>query len=218
MQVANCTTPAQYFHILRRQMKRPYRKPLILMTPKSLLRHKDAVSPVDDLAAGHFREVLDDAKADPERVRRVLLCSGKVYYDLQEKRAEKNAADVAVVRVEQLYPFPEEQLRQALSRYRKAKQWAWVQEESQNMGAWSFVEPRLRAMGFAVEYVGRDPSASPATGSHKVHVREQKELVEAALSLEQALPFQVRATGPQRPVSPRELETDRKAPAMSPGG
>src|SRR5262249_10686716 len=115
---------------------------------------------------------------------------------------------------EQLYPFPEEQLRQIQARYRKAKQWVWSQEESQNMGAWFFIEPRLRAMGIAVEYVGRDASASPATGSHKVHVREQKELVEAALSLEQALPYQVRAAGPQRPATGRDLETDRKAPAM----
>jgi 2-oxoglutarate dehydrogenase E1 component len=181
MQVCNATTPAQYFHLLRRQMKRDLRTPLILMTPKSLLRHKRAVSAVDELTAGHFREVIDDGGADPARVSRVLLCSGKVYYDLLERHLQDESGAVAVVSVEQLYPFPEELLRRTLERYRWAHEWVWVQEESQNMGAWSFIEPRLRAMGFAPEYVGRDASSSPATGSLKVHQREQQELVEAAL-------------------------------------
>src|SRR5262249_46020025 len=141
IQVCNPTTPAQYFHVLRRQMKRSFRKPLILMTPKSLLRHKAAVSPLDELTSGHFMEVLDDTPADPLRVRRVLLCSGKVYYDLLEKRAESEKGDVAVVRVEQFYPFPVEPLRRALGRYRKAQEWVWVQEESLNMGGWTFMEP-----------------------------------------------------------------------------
>jgi 2-oxoglutarate dehydrogenase E1 component len=181
IQVANLTTPAQYYHALRRQMKRDFRKPLVLMTPKSLLRHKEAVSPIDEFAAGYFREVLDDAKADADKVRRVVLCSGKVYYDLAERRNELKSNEVAVVRLEQFYPFPEEQMRGVLGRYRRARDWLWVQEESQNMGGWAFVEPRFKAMGVAVEYVGRDASASPATGSHRVHDREQKELVEAAL-------------------------------------
>jgi 2-oxoglutarate dehydrogenase E1 component len=184
IQVCYPSTPAQYFHLLRRQMKRNFRKPLIVMTPKSLLRLKAAVSPLDELAAGHFHDVLDDAGADSARVRRVVLCSGKVYYDLLERRAEAKANEVALVRVEQFYPFPEEQLKRVLSRYRKGKtrEWVWAQEESQNMGGWSFVEPRLRALGYAVEYVGRDASASPATGSLQVHRREQKELVEAAIA------------------------------------
>jgi 2-oxoglutarate dehydrogenase E1 component len=181
MQVCNLTTPAQYFHLLRRQMKRDFRKPLILMTPKSLLRHKKAVSPLEDFTRGHFLEVLDDATAEPERVRRVILCGGKVYYDLSERRTEDEKRESALVRVEQFYPFPEELLKRTLGRYRRAETWVWAQEESQNMGGWSFVEPRLRALGYNVEYVGRDASASPATGSYKVHVREQKELVEAAL-------------------------------------
>ena len=181
IQVGNLTTPAQYFHALRRQVKRDFRKPLILMTPKSLLRHKDAVSPIDDLAKGHFHEVLDDATAKPEKIRRVLLCSGKVYYDLVDRRTQKANEEVAIVRLEQLYPFPDAELRQIFSRYKVAREWVWVQEESQNMGGWSFAEPRLRALGYSFDYVGRDASASPATGSLKVHKQEQAELVEAAL-------------------------------------
>ena len=181
IQVCNFTTPAQYFHGLRRQVKRDFRKPLVIMTPKSLLRHKECVSAIEDLAAGHFHEVLDDALVKPERIRRVLLCSGKVYYDLFEKRRERKSDDVAIVRIEQLYPFPEAQLKQIFSRYKTTKEWIWVQEESQNMGGWSFMEPRLRGMGYSFNYVGRDASSSPATGSLKVHQREQAELVDAAL-------------------------------------
>jgi 2-oxoglutarate dehydrogenase E1 component len=181
MQVCYPSTPAQYFHVLRRQIKRPFRKPLILMTPKSLLRHKAAVSPVDELVEGRFHEVLDDTKADPTRTQRVILCSGKVYYDLQELRDQQEAANLAIVRVEQFYPFNEEVMRKALQRYRKAKEWVWCQEESQNNGGWSFIEPRLRALGYNFEYVGRDASASPATGSAQIHKREQAELVEAAV-------------------------------------
>jgi 2-oxoglutarate dehydrogenase E1 component len=177
-------------------MKRAFRKPLVLMTPKSLLRHKKAASPVEELTTGHFLEVLDDPLAEPERVRRVVLCSGKVYYDLAERQAEDERRETALVRVEQFYPFPEELLKQALGRYRRAKEWVWAQEESQNMGGWTFVEPRLRALGYAAEYVGRDASASPATGSLRVHQREQKELVEAALA--GPVPHIVRATGDGR--------------------
>jgi 2-oxoglutarate dehydrogenase E1 component len=196
LQVVYPSTPAQYFHLLRRQMKRNFRKPLVVMTPKSLLRHKAAFSPVQELIAGRFHEVLDDTEAEPGRVRRVLLCSGKIYYELAERRAREEAGDTAIVRIEQFYPFPEELLAQALHRWQRAKEHVWVQEESQNMGGWSFVEPRLRAMGYAVEYVGRDASASPATGSHEVHVREQREVVEAAFG--DSLPYLVRASGPPR--------------------
>jgi 2-oxoglutarate dehydrogenase E1 component len=207
IQVANLTTPAQYFHVLRRQMKRPFRKPLVLMTPKSLLRHKQAVSPVEEFTEGQFREVIDDT-VDPGPVRRVLLCSGKVYYDLLEQRAGGNRDDVAIVRVEQLYPFPVEMLRRALARYRNAREWVWVQEESMNMGGWGFMEPRLRALGFTVQYVGRDSSASPATGSHRVHVREQKELVEAAI--EGPVPHLVRASGNARRAAVVQQELAKK--------
>jgi 2-oxoglutarate dehydrogenase E1 component len=182
MQVCNLTTPAQYFHVLRRQMKRNFRKPLVIMTPKSLLRYKLAVSPLEDLTGGGFLEVIDDAQADPARVRRVLLCSGKVYYDLLERRERDDSGQLAIVRLEQFYPLPVEALRGAVGRYRKAKEWVWVQEESLNMGGWTFIEPRLRALGWNVKYVGRDTSASPATGSRKIHLQEQKELVEAAIA------------------------------------
>jgi len=193
IQVCGPSTPAQYFHLLRRQMKRAFRKPLIVMTPKSLLRHKQAVSPIEELTTGHFQEVIDDPAVDPARVQRVVLCSGKVYYDLLDRRQQENKTDVAIVRVEQFYPFPVEPLRHILDRYGENKEWIWAQEESLNMGGWTFMEPRLRAMSYAVKYVGRDTSASPATGSHHVHVREQKELVTAAIS--GSAPHLVRALG-----------------------
>jgi 2-oxoglutarate dehydrogenase E1 component len=181
MQVCNPSTPAQYFHLLRRQMRRGFRKPLIVMTPKSLLRSKSAVSVLEEFTSGSFQEVVDDAQADPARIRRVLLCSGKVYYDLLERRAEEHADEVAIVRMEQFYPFAAEMLRRYLNRYRRATEWAWVQEESMNMGGWTFMQPRLHALGRTVNYVGRDASASPATGSHMIHKREQEELVAAAI-------------------------------------
>jgi 2-oxoglutarate dehydrogenase E1 component len=198
IQVAVPTTPAQYFHLLRRQVRRDFRKPLVVMTPKSLLRHKMAVSPLDQFTSGRFQEVIDDAGADPDRVRRVLVCSGKVYYDLVAKREEAGKArEIAIVRLEQPYPWPADALRGVLDRYRSAREWAWVQEESQNMGGWTFVAPRLQElMGFPFQYVGRDASASPATGSHAVHEREQAELVEAAMGA--AIPHLVSA----HPVHP----------------
>ena len=182
MQVSVPTTPAQYFHLLRRQVRRDFRKPLIVMTPKSLLRHKQSVSPVDHLVVGHFRDVLDDPAA-PDRARRVLLCSGKIYYDLIAQRAEVGSQrEVAIVRIEQLYPWPADELQSARERYRSAREWVWVQEESQNMGAWTFVAPRLQELlGKPIPYVGRDASASPATGSKVVHDREQAEIVAAAV-------------------------------------
>lgn len=197
IQVTVPSAPAQYFHLLRRQVRREFRKPLIVMTPKSLLRHKQAVSPVEQLSQGRFQEVIDDP-ADAERVRRVLVCSGKVYYDLVAKREEVGKSrEVAIVRLEQLYPWPAEALKAALSRYRGAREWVWVQEESQNMGGWTFAAPRLQElMGFPFQYVGRDASASPATGSHSVHDREQEELVEAAIGA--AIPYLVSA----HPVHP----------------
>jgi 2-oxoglutarate dehydrogenase E1 component len=201
IQVCNCSTPAQYFHVLRRQMKRELRKPLIVATPKSLLRLKEAVSPLDEFTAGSFHTVLGDTFAEPDRVRRVLLCSGKVYYDLQKQRQERGIRDVAIIRVEQLYPWPEETLRQIVQRYRRASEWIWAQEESQNMGAWTFVEPRLRALGLSVLYVGRDASASSATGSHKIHEHEQAELVETALS--GSAPHLVRAIPARRDAPPK---------------
>ena len=187
MQVCYFSTPAQYFHALRRQVKRNFRKPLVVMTPKSFLR--TSTSPVDELISGAFHEVLDDpAVKDPAAVKRVLLCTGKVYFDLKEARDKAGRTDVALVRVEQLYPWPQEQLKAVLGRYPNAER-AWVQEESENNGAWFFVEPRLRRLGFGAEYCGRDASASPAVGSEKMHKHEQAELVDAALN--KPLPYRV---------------------------
>jgi 2-oxoglutarate dehydrogenase E1 component len=198
IQVVNATSPAQYFHVLRRQVRRDFRKPLILMTPKSLLRHKLAVSSLEDFAGGSFREVLDDPLA-PESVRRVLVCSGKVYHDLVARReVVGKSREIAIIRLEQFYPWPAEMLKAVLGRYRAAREWVWVQEESQNMGGWTFVALRLQELtGQAFQYVGRDASASPATGSHKVHEREQAELVEAALG-GRTVPYLVAA----HPVQP----------------
>jgi 2-oxoglutarate dehydrogenase E1 component len=193
MQVAVPSSPAQYFHLLRRQVRRNFRKPLVVMTPKSLLRHKAALSPVDHLVVGHFRNVIDD-QAAPERARRVLLCSGKVYYDLLAKREDAGKQrEVAIIRLEQLYPWPGDELKKILDRYRAARDWVWVQEESQNMGGWTFVSPRLQELpGLPFQYVGRDASASPATGSKLVHDHEQAELVDAAIGA--AVPYLVTAT------------------------
>ena len=215
IQVCNLTTPAQYFHALRRQMRRNFRKPLIIMTPKSLLRHKEAVSTVDELVSGVFREVIDDPIADPKSVRRIVMSSGKVYYDLLERRGDRK--DVALVRVEQFYPFPEHLLRQMFHRFTEATEVVWVQEESQNMGGWSFMEPRLRAMGYEAHYVGRDASASPATGSKTVHDREQKELVVAAVSGN--VPHLVRSNSSSPTPRPKEKEPttspERVEPVLS---
>jgi len=180
IQVCNATTPAQYFHLLRRQVKRDLRKPLIVMTPKSLLRHPRAVSKLADLTSGRFREVLDD-EAGIESPRCVIFCSGKIYYDLLARREESDVSDVAIVRIEQFYPFPVQQLKEIVSQYESAAEWLWVQEEPQNMGGWSFMHPRLAELiGRAVGYVGRPPAASPAVGLLNVHRQEQEAVLNKA--------------------------------------
>jgi 2-oxoglutarate dehydrogenase E1 component len=185
MQVCNLTTPAQYFHALRRQMHRNFRKPLIIMSPKSLLRHKLCVSSPRDLTEGTFQPVLGESDAiDPASVRRVLFCSGKVYYDLLAARRERDIGDIAVLRVEQLYPFPEREIVVALSPYTAAREILWVQEEPWNMGAWHDMYRRLRrVIGDSRElgYAGRPAAASPAVGSYKVHQAEAAELIDNAL-------------------------------------
>ncbi len=193
MAVANLTTPANYFHALRRQLKRDFRKPLVLMTPKSLLRHKLAVSSLDAFGPGSkFRTVIPeiDAIAPPEEVKRVVLCSGKVYYDLLAERREQGITDVAIVRVEQLYPFPVNTLPKVLAPYKQA-QVVWCQEEPENMGAWSYIDRRLERLlgGLDIEakrpaYVGRQEAASPATGLAKTHAAEQAALVRTALTID----------------------------------
>jgi 2-oxoglutarate decarboxylase len=186
VQVVNCTTAAQYFHVLRRQLAREVRKPLVVFTPKSLLRARQARSPVAGFGPGSaFREVLDDpGVADPAAVRRVVLASGKVAYDAMARR-DQDGLPVAVVRVEQLYPWPEEQVLGAIARHERATEVVWLQEEPDNMGAWSFVQRRLhRALGddYALRHVARPESGSPATGSAAMHQLEQAALVEAAVT------------------------------------
>ena len=187
MIVGNFTTPAQYFHALRRQKHSPTRKPLIVMTPKSLLTNPRAVSQVEDfLDDTSFQEVLPDNYGfeKPENVSRVIFCSGKVYYDILAYREENGIKNVAIVRIEQLYPFHIESLKQAISPYSSAKKFVWCQEEPLNMGAWSYIQPRLKkATGRRARYAGRDRASSPSTGSKAVHKREQKMLCEEAFSV-----------------------------------
>ena len=187
MQVCNLTTPAQYFHALRRQMKRDFRKPLIIMAPKSLLRADFAVSHVDDFTSSSFAEVIETAATSgAESATKVILCSGKIYYDLAAKRVADQVADTAIVRLEQLYPLHVEKLKGILAPYHNVKKWVWCQEEPKNMGAWSYVSTRLAEVLPApqpVYYVGRKASASPAVGSLARHKIEQKEIVEKAFSL-----------------------------------
>jgi len=191
MIVANASTPAQYHHLLRRQMhggadRRGLRKPLIVFTPKSLLRYAKAMSTLSELSTGGFREVLGDPTVAGDRVTRVLLCSGKVYYDLLQAREAKEASNVAIVRIEQLYPFPAADLRDVLSRYPETAELVWVQEEPRNMGPWRFVrewmEPITEARRRPLSYAGRAESASPATGALKRHQQEQLDLVETAFA------------------------------------
>ncbi len=185
MQVVYPTTPAQMFHVLRRQMKRNFRKPLIVMTPKSLLRHKSAVSTVDDLVHDRFHHVLDDPRiTDPARVDRLLLCTGKVYYDLIAHREKVGCDDVAVVRIEQLFPFRTASLAPLLARYLNAKEFVWVQEEPKNMGAYRFISDMLRErLDLNVSYVGREPKSSPAVASMRMHLQQQERIMINALGL-----------------------------------
>lgn len=185
MQVCCPSTPAQYFHMLRRQMRQPEPKPLIVMTPKSLLRLPESSSHISEIAGGSFQPVLDDPTTpDPSTVERLLLCTGKIYFELSAERARSGLSGIALARIEQLYPFPTALLRDLLARYPNAREVVWVQEEPENMGAWSFVFPRLHRITTgqrAIRYVGRAAGASTATGSHAVHVFEQKRIVDEAL-------------------------------------
>jgi multifunctional 2-oxoglutarate metabolism enzyme len=180
------TTPAQYFHLLRRQVRPGMQRPLVVMTPKSLLRLPAAASRIEDLASGGFQPVIDDAEiVDAGAVRKVVLCSGKVYYDLIEARKQSGDLRVAIVRLEQFYPFPRRRLEELFARYANAERFVWAQEEPRNMGGWTFVHERLESLlkdSADVTYVGRAASASPATGSYSVHQKEQVEIVSQALS------------------------------------
>jgi 2-oxoglutarate dehydrogenase E1 component len=186
MRVVNCTTPAQYFHMLRRQALIAEARPLIVMTPKSLLRHPKAVSRLDELAGGRFRRVIDDADATSRaaEIGRIALCSGKVFYDLSAARERDGAPHVALVRVEQLYPLRPAELLDTIERYGNAREIVWVQEEPENMGAWRYIEPHLRRLvggRLPIRYVGRPERASPAEGYASTHERAQARLVHEAL-------------------------------------
>ncbi|MDP8980915.1 MAG: multifunctional oxoglutarate decarboxylase/oxoglutarate dehydrogenase thiamine pyrophosphate-binding subunit/dihydrolipoyllysine-residue succinyltransferase subunit [Acidobacteriota bacterium] len=180
MRVVNATTPAQYFHLLRRQMYGGVRKPLIVFTPKRMLRHPKATSVIGDLTSGGFREVIPDT-IEPGKVKRVVLCTGQLYYDLVEAREKKQSNNVAVIRVEQLYPFPAAEVKDVIARYPATAEIAWVQEEPRNMGAWSFIRDQI---GPAVTYIGRAESASTAAGSLKRHQQEQAEIIDEAFAAE----------------------------------
>ncbi len=176
MQVANCTTPANFFHILRRQLKREFRKPLVMMTPKSLLRHSRCISTMADLAEGSFQEVIDDASAKAKEVKKVVFCSGKIYYELLDRKEEDKATEVALVRLEQFYPFPEKQVNKIIEKYSNAKEVIWAQEEPENMGGWSFVMRHFK--GVDLRLISRLASASPASGSSKVFAKRQAAIID----------------------------------------
>jgi 2-oxoglutarate dehydrogenase E1 component len=182
LQVCNLTTPAQYFHLLRRQALVPFRKPLVLMTPKSLLRHPLAVSSLAELSGGGFAPVIAEDSVAPNQVARVLLCSGKIYYQLLQRCRDIGRKDVAIVRLEQLYPFPEKTLQPILNALAGAEEFLWVQEEPENMGAWQFVRPRLETLiGKSPRYVGRPAAASPATGFPMIYKQQQEAISDQAV-------------------------------------
>lgn len=188
IQIAVPTTPDQFFHLLRRQVIRKWRKPLIVMTPKSLLRHRDAVSSFHSMKSGSFYKVISNTtNLDPTQVSRILLCSGKIYYDLNEHRKQDERDDVAIVRMEQLYPVPEQDLEQALAPYPEGTPVYWVQEEPENMGAWQFLYCHFKGNLFGrhpLKGIYRAASASPATGSGRSHQFEQEMLISESFRTE----------------------------------
>ncbi len=177
IQVANCSTPANFFHILRRQLHRPFRKPLIIFTPKSLLRHPLCVSTIEDFTVGGFKEVIDDASADPKKVEKVVFCTGKLYYELLQENQKINNGKVAIVRIEQLYPFPMGQFNEIVAKYSNANTYLWAQEEPANMGAWEFVNNILSEV-VDIKVISRPASGSPATGSNKFHILRQQKIID----------------------------------------
>lgn len=188
VQIANCTVPANYFHLLRRQLHREFRKPLIVFTPKALLRHPKCISELKDFSTGGFKEVLDDTAVQAAGVKRVIFCTGKVYYDLLEKQSREKRTDVALIRLEQLYPFPLNQIQDIISKYKKAEDWFWVQEEPENMGAWTFIlrkflgNSTLSALN--IQVIARKESSSPATGSSKQHAKQQEFIVNKSFEIQ----------------------------------
>jgi 2-oxoglutarate dehydrogenase E1 component len=186
-QVVIPSTPAQVYNMLRRQMVRPMRRPLVVMSPKSLLRHPLATSSLEELAEGKFHNVISEIDdIQPSEVTRVVLCSGKVYYDLLEQRRKNEQTNIAIVRVEQLYPFPHDELADVIAQYSHVQDWVWCQEEPQNQGAWYCSQHHFYTAipdGSSLTYAGRDASASPAVGYISVHNQQQKALIQAALTI-----------------------------------
>ena len=187
MQVCVPSTPAQMFHMLRRQQVRNFRKPLVVLTPKSLLRHKMSVSPLTELSSGRFEAIIPEIEAiEVEETRRLVFCSGKVYFDLLETREVSGVRDVAIVRVEQLYPFPIEEYADIIEQYAHVEEIIWCQEEPLNQGAWYQIKHRLQEAlkdHQQLYYAGRASAAAPASGVFKVHLQQQQALVEAALGI-----------------------------------
>lgn len=186
MQIVNTTTPAQQFHVLRRQLRRDFRKPLICFTPKKLLRYPTCISKLEEFTSGGFREILDDSSAKATAIKTIVFCSGKIYYDLDEQRQKNGRKDIAIVRIEQLYPFPANQIQTIIKKYDKANQYIWAQEEPENMGPWMFIDRRFRDLngrnaGIQLEFIGREEAASPATGFAKMHNKEQQDILDRAV-------------------------------------
>ena len=180
MVITNITTAANFFHALRRQLAWPFRKPLVNFSPKANLRHPGSYSRIEEFTTGGFKEVIDDATAEAGKAKKVLFCSGKMYFDLLERQQKENRNDVAIIRLEQIYPLPYKQLEALHKKYGKAT-WFWVQEEPLNMGAASFLRMNLTTINLGI--ISRQASASTATGYNKVHVQEQAEIVEMAFSI-----------------------------------
>ena len=178
MIVVNCTTPANFFHALRRQLKWNFRKPMVVFTPKSLLRHPKCVSKLDELANGGFQELIDDASIDASKVSTVIFTQGKVHYELAEHREKNNITDTALVRIEQLHPLPADQMRAVIKKYAKAERYLWVQEEPLNMGAWSYMALNFNEVKW--EVIARPASGAPATGSSKRSANQQIAIIEKA--------------------------------------
>ncbi|MEY3843223.1 MAG: hypothetical protein RIR80_795 [Bacteroidota bacterium] len=181
IQLANCTTPANYFHLLRRQMHRPFRKPLMVFSPKSLLRNPACVSPLTDFTKGFFQEIIDDTNVKLKEVKRVLFCSGKIYYDLLAKQQKENRRDVAIIRLEQIFPLPIAQIQQIIAKYDQATDVFWVQEEPMNMGVWPYLVAKMRRE--PIEVIARKESSSTATGYNKQHLRQQEYIVNTAFEM-----------------------------------
>ena len=176
MQVANPTTPANFFHLLRRQLHRDFRKPLIVMSTKSLLRHPKCLSYLDDFVVGGFKEIIDDELVEPSMINKLVFCSGKLYYELLQERNDRGIEDIAFIRLEQLYPFPKTQLEAIVKKYTNVKNYVWAQEEPENMGAWGFILQNWRSL--PIQVVARSVSATPASGSSNRAAKRQRAIVE----------------------------------------